>query len=273
MKMIIDPIVAQHALSLDDATRLWRWVNAHCPDERSLNAVVCVTIDDTARVVLIERQYEPGRPSDVETVTILDGDDICDLVAVEWVWLIELPPTRSRWLPSQQHHFKRHRPKEIHYHMGQITVHDDQAPFTATIVLLDKAGQPTTPDDVPVWASSADNVATVTPAADGMSAQITVVGGLGSAQVVASTTDTDGTKLVLTGDVIVTAGEAVSGEIDFTLPAPVTTPVVVPFVMKVDGEDYPTFQARLAAYNTDPANVNNQVADPGVDAWTALPVG
>lgn len=53
----------------------------------------------------------------------------------------------------------------------------------------------------------------------------------------------------------------------------VTPPASVPFVVKIQDETFADYQARLAAYNADPANVNNQVVAAAEADWDALPVG
>ena len=52
-----------------------------------------------------------------------------------------------------------------------------------SIAFKSAAGNPATVDGVPVWMSSNPDVATVEPAADGLSVMVTVVGVLGTTQV------------------------------------------------------------------------------------------
>lgn len=83
---------------------------------------------------------------------------------------------------------------------------------TASIQPVDKKGQPAPIDGVPTWASSDETIVTVTPAADGLSAEVRAVGPLGTAKVTA-TGDADlgeGTKPIFGElDVTITQGEAV----------------------------------------------------------------
>lgn len=93
---------------------------------------------------------------------------------------------------------------------------------TATIAIVDKAGQPAPVDGIPVWASSDATIITVTPAADGMSADVVAVGPLGKANV-SVTADADlgaGVKSIFgILEVEITQGEAVG--ITLTLGEPV----------------------------------------------------
>jgi ABC-type transporter Mla subunit MlaD len=56
-------------------------------------------------------------------------------------------------------------------------------------------------------------------------------------------------------------------------PAPEPAPAPAPFVTKVDGETYADYQARVAAWNADPANAAAQVTELDEPTWTAAPVG
>lgn len=93
---------------------------------------------------------------------------------------------------------------------------------TATIAIVDKAGQPAPVDGIPAWASSDATIITVTPAADGMSAEVVAVGPLGKANV-SVTADADlgaGVKSIFgILEVEITQGEAVG--ITLTLGQPV----------------------------------------------------
>ena len=79
-------------------------------------------------------------------------------------------------------------------HMGSTTVPDNSGPVTATVSATDAAGQPTTVQSPPSWTSSNEAVATVDSSGDpsGLTAQVTVVG-IGETDIVASTTNDDGT--------------------------------------------------------------------------------
>lgn len=103
--------------------------------------------------------------------------------------------------------------------MGEITVRDDETTLHAAITLLDSEGQPTTADDVPTWEVGDDSVLTVHPSDDGLSATFDV-GGPGASSVTVTTNEThdgtgDPTPIVLTGLVTVTAGDTISGSVDF----------------------------------------------------------
>lgn len=96
--------------------------------------------------------------------------------------------------------------------------------------VLNAAGQSITDPVVPapVWTSSDPTLATVTPAADGMSA--TAVGVKVSTSPVTInvvvTSNPDGSpKVTASGSVTVTAGEPASASLTFDPPTPVATPV------------------------------------------------
>lgn len=97
----------------------------------------------------------------------------------------------------------------------------DSQKFTATIAPVDAKGNPAQVDGVPVWAAPDATTVTVTPAADGMSAEIAAVGPVGSVQV-SVTADADlGTgvsSLVGTLQVDVVGGAAVSLQISTSAP-------------------------------------------------------
>src|SRR4051794_31467381 len=63
-----------------------------------------------------------------------------------------------------------------------LTITDTQTD-TLTLAPKDRRGNPASLDGTPTWTSSDPGVLTVTPAADGMSAEISAVGPLGSATV------------------------------------------------------------------------------------------
>lgn len=83
------------------------------------------------------------------------------------------------------------------------------------IQAVDAAGQPTTlPAGAVTWTSSNPSVATVTPSADGMSADVAATGtALGTAQVAVSADLGGGNVLTGTLDVTVGAGAAASIQI------------------------------------------------------------
>lgn len=77
-----------------------------------------------------------------------------------------------------------------------------------------KKGNPAPVDGAPVWTSSNTELVTVTAAADGMSAMITPVGGMGGPTTITVTADADlgsgVTPIIGTLDITVTGGQAVS---------------------------------------------------------------
>ena len=84
---------------------------------------------------------------------------------------------------------------------------------TLSVAFVDKAGNPAKTDGAPVWSSSATNIATVTPATDGLSAVVETVGPLGSAQIqVSADADLGEEVKTISGtlDIEVTGSEAVS---------------------------------------------------------------
>lgn len=93
----------------------------------------------------------------------------------------------------------------------------------ASIQPVDAAGNPAAVDGVPVWTSSAPTIVTVQAAADGMSAEITPVGPLGTAQInVSADADLGSGVTSITGilDVQSVAGEAVALQIQTGEPVP-----------------------------------------------------
>lgn len=102
---------------------------------------------------------------------------------------------------------------------------------TAHLIVDDAAGDVLTSPVVPapVWTSSDASIATVTPAADGMSADIT---GLKTGDVtvnVVVTTNSDGSpKVTATGSVSVVAGDPASASLTFDPPVPVAPPAPAP---------------------------------------------
>ncbi len=89
-----------------------------------------------------------------------------------------------------------------------------------SISAVDAAGNPTTlPAGSVTWSSSDPKVATVTPAADGMTADVAAVGPLGNAQVVVSVL-VDPAKPALTGTLDVTVVASAAATIQITAGAP-----------------------------------------------------
>lgn len=87
----------------------------------------------------------------------------------------------------------------------------------ASITPVDAKGNPAQVEGAPVWTSSAQSIVMVTPAADGLSADITPTGTLGTAQVnVTADADLGAGVTSITGilDVQTVAGQAVSLKIN-----------------------------------------------------------
>lgn len=59
----------------------------------------------------------------------------------------------------------------------------DTEKSVATLVATDDAGNPGTLDVVPAWTSSDTTIATIVPAEDGMSAEVSAVGPVGTADI------------------------------------------------------------------------------------------
>jgi len=100
------------------------------------------------------------------------------------------------------------------------SMRDSDAPILATVAYLDARGAATAPENTPAWASSDTSVASVAagPAGDGLSAVVTAVGP-GTATITATTTNSDGSSVVASADLAVTAGQPVTGTITFGGPA------------------------------------------------------
>ena len=77
-----------------------------------------------------------------------------------------------------------------------------------TLAEKDKAGQTVSPSSPPEWFSSNTDVVTVTPSADGLSADAVSTGAVGSATITATADNLTGTL-----DIDVVAGAAVTVEI------------------------------------------------------------
>lgn len=106
--------------------------------------------------------------------------------------------------------------------VGALTVKDTSGDLAATVTFLDAEGHETTPDQVPVWTSSDETVATVVPADDGLSATISV-GGPGVALIEAHETETveetgETSDVVAQGTLTVQPGDAVIGSVEFATP-------------------------------------------------------
>lgn len=94
--------------------------------------------------------------------------------------------------------------------MATLQLQDDQH-CPLSIQADDKAGNPVTlPVGAVTWSSSNPSVATVTPSADGMTADVAATGPLGSAQVGVAVDLGGGQQLTGTLDVTIVAGAAAS---------------------------------------------------------------
>lgn len=95
----------------------------------------------------------------------------------------------------------------------------------ASVQPVDAKGNPAQVEGAPVWTSSAENIATVTAAADGLSAEVTPTGALGTCQINV-TADADlgsgVTEIIGVLDVTTVAGEAVALQIQTGEAVPVT---------------------------------------------------
>jgi hypothetical protein len=106
--------------------------------------------------------------------------------------------------------------------VGELTVKDTSGDLAATVTFLDAEGHETSPDQVPVWSSSDESVATVTAADDGLSATI-AVGGPGVTLIEARETETveetgETSEVVAQGTLTVQPGDAVIGSVEFAAP-------------------------------------------------------
>lgn len=109
------------------------------------------------------------------------------------------------------------RGKVNYFIMGDIILKDSDPAAHVAVEFFDAKGVPTTPDDVPQWATSDATVATVTPAADGLTAMVAPgVASATPATISVTSTDKDGTKIVGSGHVTVEPGEAATANLTFT---------------------------------------------------------
>jgi hypothetical protein len=102
--------------------------------------------------------------------------------------------------------------------MSTLVLHADDNGSSATLAFLDKKGNPATVVGVPVWTTSVPGILALTPAADGLSCAIAVVGpvGAGTIDVVAEGDPTAGVDtLHATGDFSVLSAEAATAAISF----------------------------------------------------------
>ena len=96
----------------------------------------------------------------------------------------------------------------------------DDKVANAAIAYLDAKKNPALVEGAPVWSSSDESILTVVAAADGLSAVVTPVGPLGTAQVkIEADADLGAgvTPVVTLGDVEVVAGTAVVGNLTLSI--------------------------------------------------------
>lgn len=100
-----------------------------------------------------------------------------------------------------------------------FTLPDDKT-ASAAVAYVDAKGNPAKVDGTPVWSSSDDTILTVTPSSDGLTAEVTPVGPLGTAQVKVEADADLGAgvvPLISLADVEVVAGQAVAGNVSLSL--------------------------------------------------------
>jgi len=109
---------------------------------------------------------------------------------------------------------------------GRLTVAEtivsaDAGTVEAHVKFLDAHGNETTPDTTPTWTSSDETVATVSAAADGLDATVTVVGKAGASVIAVETTEETNSEVIhAEGTLTVQASDVtVSGEVTFDAPA------------------------------------------------------
>ncbi len=96
----------------------------------------------------------------------------------------------------------------------------DQTSISSVLVLKDKAGADVTPDAPPVWTLGDPTIASITVAADGLSASFAPLA-VGVTTVNVSLDAEIGTgerEMLLSGELEVTAGDIVTGEVTFGAP-------------------------------------------------------
>ena len=125
-----------------------------------------------------------------------------------------------------------HRPASIEFYswtrketIMALTITDTQTD-TLTIQPQERRGNPASLDGAPTWTSSDPAMLSVTPSADGMSAEVSAVGPLGTATVTV-TADADLTegRAELTGTLDVTIVAGTASQITMTPGTPTEQPV------------------------------------------------
>ena len=157
--------------------------------------------------------------------------------------------------------------------MTPVTLHDSDPTFTAVFHPVDAKGNPTAPDDIPVWSVSDATilqVSSTTP--DGLIAVINIVGVEGTATLAVTSVDANGTVISATQDYTVAAGEAVNGTIETVIAEVVpAAEVVLADAVAADAAAAAIAAADAAATVTaDPAPVPAETA-PVVDTPPADP--
>lgn len=96
---------------------------------------------------------------------------------------------------------------------------DDVTTLNATASFVNAKGNPATVDGTPTWALDGDPIGSVSAGGDGLSAVVSLNGTLGTAQlsVRADADKSTGIReLILTADIEIVPGEAVTGSINVT---------------------------------------------------------
>ena len=121
-----------------------------------------------------------------------------------------------RRLTRQRLYFLISNGTTTHKATNMQTTISEKTKFLLTIALASVAGNPVKPNGMPVWTSSDESIATVVPAADGLSAEVFSTGVIGTASITASV---DG--LTATDEVTVSAGPAVTLTLIAGAPEPI----------------------------------------------------
>ncbi len=101
--------------------------------------------------------------------------------------------------------------------MSDLQILDTSGPLDGTVAFLDAVGNPTAADDIPVWSSSDESVATIAASDDGMSAVVTPTGSLGATVIsVSSTRSSDQAVVSAAATLTVAASEETQGSVTLT---------------------------------------------------------